>query len=199
MVESGGDPNAHNTNIRTGDNSYGLWQINMLGKLAPERLVLFGIRSNNELFDPQTNARAMRILSANGADFTPWSAFNSDAYKRFLDMPVTDQTKDPWWKTILNGGLGGVIPGYGARGLVPGVGGITDVTQGVGSLVETVNKSAGWISNSENWVRVGYVLGGSVMIIVGLTTMISSTSVGAAAMNLVPTGRVANLAKKGMS
>ena len=192
MAESRGNPNAHNTNAGTGDNSYGLWQINMLGDLAPERLVLFGIKSNNELFDPQTNARAMRVLSANGADFSPWSAYKSGSYKEFLDMPVTDQTNDPLWQDILKG----LVPGYAIGSKIGGIG---DVTQGIGSIVETVNKSARWVSNSENWVRVGYVVGGSVMIIVGLVTMVSSTSVGKAAMNFVPAGRVAKLAKKGLS
>jgi hypothetical protein len=193
MAESSGNPKAHNTNAGTGDNSYGLWQINMLGKLAPERLVLFGIKSNDELFDPQTNARAMRILSANGADFSPWSAFKSGAYKEHLNVPVTDQTDDPLWKDILKA----ISPAYAIGSSAGGT--VSDVGQGLGSIVETVNKSARWISNSENWIRVGYVVGGSVMIIVGLVTMVSSTSVGKAAMNLVPAGRVANLAKKGIS
>jgi hypothetical protein len=193
MAESGGNPRAHNTNASTGDNSYGAWQINMLGDLAPERLVLFGIKSNDELFDLQTNARAMRILSANGADFSPWSAYKSGAYKEFLNVPVDDKTKDPLWQDILKA----LSPAYAIGSSAGGT--VSDVGQGIGSIVETVNKSARWLSNSENWVRVGYVVGGSVMIIVGLVTMVSSSSVGKAAMNLVPAGRVANLAKKGVS
>ena len=31
LAESGGNPNAHNENAGTGDNSYGLWQINIIG------------------------------------------------------------------------------------------------------------------------------------------------------------------------
>jgi hypothetical protein len=193
MGESGGNPRAHNTNASTGDNSYGYWQINMLGDMGPERRVLFGIKSNDELFDPKTNARAMRILSANGQDFSPWSAYKNGSYKGFLNVPVTDQTKDPAWQDILKALSPAYAIGSGAGGTV------TDVGQGIGSIVETVNKSARWVSNSENWVRVGYVVGGSVMIIVGLVTMVSSTSVGKATMNLVPAGRVANLAKKGLS
>jgi Lysozyme like domain len=37
QAESRGNPKAHNTNARTGDNSYGLWQINMLGRMGPAR------------------------------------------------------------------------------------------------------------------------------------------------------------------
>lgn len=42
--------------------SYGLWQINMAGTLGPYRRALFGISSNDQLFDPVTNARAAYTL-----------------------------------------------------------------------------------------------------------------------------------------
>jgi hypothetical protein len=197
MAESGGNPRAHNTNAGTGDNSYGLWQINMLGDLGPERRKKYGLTSNDQLFDPATNARVMKGESGSGTNWTPWTTYTTTdptkSYRRFLDVPVTDQTDDPLWQDILKGLVPGYAIGSGA------IGGITDVGQGIGSIVESVNKSARWVSNSENWVRVGYVVGGSVMIIVGLVTMVTSTSVGKAAMNLVPAGRVANLAKKGLS
>jgi len=194
--ESGGNPNAHNTNTATGDNSYGLWQINMLGRLQAERLALLGIPNNEALFDPQTNARAMRILSANGTDFTPWSVFKSGAYKEYLNVPVTDQTKDPEWQKWLSA----LSPVFAVGNSPGGIGGtISDVGQAAGSIVENINKAARWTSNSENWVRVGYVVGGSAMIIVGLVMMVQSTTLGSAAMKLVPTGRVAGLVKKGAS
>jgi hypothetical protein len=200
MAESGGNPRAHNTDTSTGDNSYGLWQINMLGEMGPERRKKYGLSSNDQLFDPETNARAMKGESGSGTNWTPWTTYTSSdpekSYRRFMDVPVEDKTKDPLWKDILKA----LSPAYAVGSSAGGVGGtITDVGQGIGSIVETVNKSAAWLSNSENWVRVGYVVGGSVMIIVGLVTMISSTTVGKAAMNLVPAGRVANLAKKGIS
>lgn len=46
----------------TGDLSYGLWQINMIGSLGPERLRQFGINSYEDLLDPRINARAALIL-----------------------------------------------------------------------------------------------------------------------------------------
>ncbi len=54
MRESGGNPNAFNG--KPPDESYGLWQINMLN--APERLRTFGIADAKELFTPAVNARA---------------------------------------------------------------------------------------------------------------------------------------------
>ncbi len=41
LAESGGNSDAHNGNAATGDDSYGLWQINMIGAMGPARRVEF--------------------------------------------------------------------------------------------------------------------------------------------------------------
>lgn len=83
MAESSGNPKAHNPNASTGDNSYGLWQINMLGGMGPERRRLFGISSNEQLFDPVVNAKAAKaIFDQQG--FGAWSVYKSGAYRRYL-------------------------------------------------------------------------------------------------------------------
>jgi hypothetical protein len=81
LGESSGNTMAHNTNAATGDNSYGLWQINMLGTLGPDRRAKLGLASNEDLFDPATNARAMALISARGANFSPWSVYRSGEYR----------------------------------------------------------------------------------------------------------------------
>jgi len=86
MAESGGNPEAHNP--KPPDDSYGLWQINMLGRLGPERRAAFGLSSNSELYDPATNAQAMFAISNGGARWTPWTTYTSGAYRRFLDSAV---------------------------------------------------------------------------------------------------------------
>lgn len=83
-AESGFDSQAHNPNAGTGDNSYGLWQINMLGNLGPERRRQFGISSDDELFDPSVNARAAYLVSGGGGKFSPWSVYKSGAYRKYL-------------------------------------------------------------------------------------------------------------------
>lgn len=82
LAESGGDPRSHNTVGR--DNSYGLWQINMFGSLGPSRRSSFGLSSNDDLFDPTTNAKAAFEISGGGANFKPWSVYTSGAYRRHL-------------------------------------------------------------------------------------------------------------------
>lgn len=82
MAESGGNPRAHNPDRSTGDDSYGLAQINMLGAMGPARRKQYGLQSNADLFDPTVNARVMFRMSGGGRDFSPWSTFKTGAYRR---------------------------------------------------------------------------------------------------------------------
>ena len=82
-AESTNNPFAHNPNAGTGDNSYGLFQINMLGDMGPERRAQFGIKSNEALFDPATNARAAKTIY-DQQGLGAWSVYRSGAYKDHL-------------------------------------------------------------------------------------------------------------------
>lgn len=55
--ESGGVPSRHSHPSLTKDDSHGLFQINMLGALGPERRKKYGLKSDDDLYDPETNAR----------------------------------------------------------------------------------------------------------------------------------------------
>lgn len=79
MRESRGNVLSHNTNSSTGDNSYGLFQINMIKHLGPDRRAKFGISTNDELFDPVTNAQAAFYMSK-GENFGSWG-LGADAYR----------------------------------------------------------------------------------------------------------------------
>ena len=92
-AESGRDRLALNPNAATGDESYGLTQINMLGKMGPERRKLFGIKSNEELYDPETNLKAAKkIYDKQGLN--AWSVYRSGAYKPFLDDSIQASSLD---------------------------------------------------------------------------------------------------------
>ena len=85
LAESGGDSGAHNPKYP--DNSYGLWQINMLDEpgymLGAERRKKYGLSSNEQLKDPLTNAKAAYdILESQGLG--AWSVYTSGTYKRYL-------------------------------------------------------------------------------------------------------------------
>ncbi|MFJ9780019.1 transglycosylase SLT domain-containing protein [Amycolatopsis sp. NPDC101161] len=82
LAESGGRTTAHNATPP--DDSYGLWQINMLGALGPERRRQYHLKSDDRLFDPDTNARVAHSISGGGHDFTPWSTYTNGAYQHHL-------------------------------------------------------------------------------------------------------------------
>jgi septum formation inhibitor-activating ATPase MinD len=71
-VESNGRPLALNDNKSTGDKSYGIFQINMLGELGIDRKEKFNLVSNKELFDPVTNAEITYYMTKGGKDWSSW-------------------------------------------------------------------------------------------------------------------------------
>jgi cell wall-associated NlpC family hydrolase len=61
LAESGGNPGAHNPN---GENSQGLWQINVAAHTD---------LAGTNLYDPLTNAQAAFRVSKQGQDMSPWT------------------------------------------------------------------------------------------------------------------------------
>lgn len=78
MKESNGRPVAHNGNLNTGDNSYGIFQINMLGTLGEDRRNKFDLETNKELLDPVTNAQIAFHMSGGGIDWSSWKVYPGD-------------------------------------------------------------------------------------------------------------------------
>ena len=175
MAESGGDPNQHNYNLSTGDDSWGVWQINMLGAMGPARRKQLGISDNSQLTDPTINARAMAMLSDNGGDFSPWSTYTTldpnRSYRRFMTTDLTQTASSS------SGGnwVDKILPG--------------SPVSTAETFAQAFNKTAAWVSNSDNWVRIAYVAGGSIVILVGLSYMLSDTAAGRAITGTVPAGR----------
>ena len=85
MAESTGNSKAHNTKYP--DDSYGLWQINMIDRpgymLGEDRRKRFNIKDNTELFDPTFNAKIAYKISG-GYNFNAWTTYNNGRYKTFL-------------------------------------------------------------------------------------------------------------------
>lgn len=97
---------AHNPNRSTGDNSFGLFQINMIEKYAEGRRKSFGITSNEDLFDPETNVRAAKAMydsrksKGNGwYDWGPYKGkpetYNTDVSKATRIVESVDFGGDP--------------------------------------------------------------------------------------------------------
>jgi len=70
--ESNGRPLAFNGNHKTGDSSYGVFQINMIDQLGPDRRTKFDLESNAELFNPVKNAEIAYYMTNGGDDWSSW-------------------------------------------------------------------------------------------------------------------------------
>jgi hypothetical protein len=100
QAESSGNPTAHNA--APPDDSYGLWQINMIGSLGPQRRARYGLSSNAALYDPVTNARiALDVYQQQG--LRAWGPYVTGVYRRYL--PASEAAY-----TARSGGS--VTPGY---------------------------------------------------------------------------------------
>jgi hypothetical protein len=84
-AESNGRPLAFNGNLKTGDSSYGMFQINMIGELGPDRREKFDLSSNAELFNPVTNAQVALHMTKGGTDWSSWSSLNGKRYQEWYN------------------------------------------------------------------------------------------------------------------
>lgn len=165
LCESGGNTQAHNP--RPPDNSYGLWQINMIGDLGPARRQQFGIRRNEDLFNGLTNARAaVRVFTDAGNSFRPWSCYTNGGYLRHLGKART-AARDPQ-------------PYVGEGAVSAGGIGLPGPLDALQPLFE-----------ESTWQRVGMFVGGGVLVLVALFAMFGDDIVKA-----IPAGRLAKGAGK---
>lgn len=157
LAESGGNPRAHNP--RPPDDSYGLWQINMLGDLGPSRRAQLGIASNDALYDPATNARAMYVISGGGTNWRPWSTYNGARYLVLLPVATAAATA-----ALAKAGAGAA--GDAAQDAV--VNPITDAAAAARQALGLADAAHAWVTDRHNWARVAFVLVGSAMAVGGL-------------------------------
>ncbi len=85
--ESNGRPLAYNGNRNTGDSSYGIFQINMLGQLGVDRKEKFSLKSNESLFDPTRNAEIAYYMTDGGNNWSAWKGLTPRAQEFYLKFP----------------------------------------------------------------------------------------------------------------
>lgn len=97
-TESNGRPSAFNGNRDTNDKSLGIFQINMIDSLGPDRDAKFkkfvkGYNSEQDLFNPLVNARAAAYMSQKGGNWSSWGPdLTSKRYAEFLPETSAMQT-----------------------------------------------------------------------------------------------------------
>ena len=89
--ESNARPMAYNGNRKTGDSSYGIFQINMLGDLGIARKEKFDLRSNILLFDPVINAEITYYMTNGGTNWSAWKGLTQRAKEFYLKFPTTQK------------------------------------------------------------------------------------------------------------
>lgn len=86
--ETNGRPYAFNKNGKTGDKSYGLFQINMIRDLGPERIKKFGLSDNQDLFNPVINAQVAFWMSNGGKDWSAWHGITAKTKMWMKKFPL---------------------------------------------------------------------------------------------------------------
>jgi len=84
MKESHGNALDFNGNIHTGDNSYGLFQINMLGSMGADRRAYYGLAYNAQLLNPVTNAQIAYQMSNAGRNWSAWKGTRQKVVQDWL-------------------------------------------------------------------------------------------------------------------
>ena len=90
LAESSGSPYAHNRNKFTGDDSYGLFQINMIGDIGVERRQLLGLNNNDDLFNPRKNFEAAKFIF-DQQGLSAWGAYRNGSYRDFFASLMADE------------------------------------------------------------------------------------------------------------
>lgn len=93
MKESRGNPLSHNGNRDTGDNSFGLFQINMVDSLGQDRRDKFSLEYNAQLLNPVVNAKIAYHMSKQGENWVAWKGVNNSVVKGWLAQFPEAQAK----------------------------------------------------------------------------------------------------------
>ena len=116
LAESGGDPAAIGRN-QDGSRDRGLWQIN--DRFHPDV-------TDACAFDPACNARSAYAISSGWTDFSPWTTFQSGAYRQFLPQTTTAEQQTPDGRSLFGASV------VGQMVTSPWFHGTWEVTQGYG-------------------------------------------------------------------
>jgi hypothetical protein len=192
LAESGGRPDAHNNNASTGDDSYGLWQINMRGSMGPARRAQLGIASNAALLDPQTNAKAMWAISNHGKNWSPWSTFKTNAYLKYMSQ-ATAAAQSVMAQAVVGGvfSVPGIVAGgasSAAGAVASGVGSVLDVGGAIGAAANTISQTV-----FKAGLNAGAVVLALVLVVLGVVILLRAPLEKAA--KLAPVGRAVKVVK----
>lgn len=177
LAESGGNSQAVNVNSdATRSRDRGLWQIN--SRWHPEV-------SDAQAFNPTDAARAAFRISSGGRDWSPWAAWPTAAGAQLgrariavAQVQQAGGVQNADWTDLVDPFVDpfGIIPeGVGPDDLVSGASDIVGVLK---QLTVLQLKAGAWMSDPHNWLRVAWMVGGAVGVLIALTMIGKSGAAG---------------------
>lgn len=154
--------------------SLGLWQIRSLKAQTGTGQT----RDAEILTLPLPNARSAFAISGGGTNWQPWSVWWRDAqrrigpgqgpYRRHLDdaraaVASLDDARDQG-------------PDRQGGGWVPGIPDPGDAIDRVGSTVDVIAGPVRWISDPDNWRRIGLFVAGIALAYLGVAMILGDTA-----------------------
>ncbi|MFJ8188081.1 hypothetical protein [Streptomyces sp. NPDC096105] len=194
LAESGGRINAVNKSGNTPPSrDRGLWQINDYWHKEV---------SDAEAFNPVQAAKHVYRISNGGKSWSQWTTWTNGsaatqmgratlAAAKVIQNPGAVHIDAEWWDPF------GIVPS--PEDLAPGLGGLGDalmfpveLIKYAGQITEMAMKTAVWLMNPHNWLRVLEVAAGTGVVILGIKMLADSGvggPVGTAARGAVKAGR----------
>lgn len=181
LAESSGYADNHNP--IPPDDSYGLWQINMLGAMGPERRKRFNLKSNTDLYNPDTNARVAYAMSNGGKNWGAWATYTGGKYLGYLPR-ARKAAGNP--DTSGNYPSGGGVEQAGAGNPLSWPGEIVDLFK--------------FLANPITWERAGMLVAGGLFLVFALAGMAAGgggiQKMAGIATDLIPQTRAIKAAAK---
>lgn len=179
LGESGGNANAHNP--IPPDDSYGLTQVNMIGGMGPARRAKYGLKSNEDLYNPATNLRvAYGIYKDAGNSFRPWSVYLSGRYLGY--MPRARAAASGFSAPL----VGGTLAKYG---IVNQGSGSTDWIPDLPNPLNPVNDAIDafkFLTSPGTWLRVAAFVGGGLLLMLVIIGLIAGSRPVTNVVGMVP-------------
>lgn len=211
-AESGGDPTAINT--AAADNeveaAIGVWQSlcfrDQRGTGSPRDAAALTFDPNGRPLDltPVFNqARSARSIFADQG-FGAWSVFTSGRYRRNLPdaIEIVGQRQPPfgrpfpateqdWIAEFGRGLISGDLIDAGGQAIDAAA----DATDSIAAALQALNAAAAKLLEAETWKRIGLVLGGVLLAVIG-ALLVLGESAPQALSTVLPTGKVGAAVKK---
>jgi len=174
----------------------GIWQINVSAHRAkiPEASVSIA-NGHQAMKSPLRNWYVARQVYTEARGWRPWSAVHGP--KPTVGNIAANAAAHPDFSIARQGG--GVDPTNTGGAAAPEQGveaeSILDVVRspidavmdGLRALVDVVNRVGSWVSDPHNWTRVGYVVGGGLLVVAAGAAIAADTRAGQAVTGAVGT------------